>query len=86
MNKRKVGSFISKLEALKEKVATLGAEMEEFAEAERSKWDDRSEKYQESEKGEAESEDIGNVEQAASYANDGDIESALDALGSIEVD
>ena len=83
-DRKAVSDEVSKLEEMKSDISMIGEALRELADAEQEKYDNLSEGLQASEKGQAIQTAAEALDEAASECDEGNIQSALDALGNIE--
>lgn len=83
---KKVSAFLSRLEELRELTTSLEGEIETLKDELQEAYDNKSENWQDSDKGSEFQDIITNLEEAVSALNDGNIGNAQDAIGSISID
>lgn len=84
-DRKEISNIISELEALQAKVEELGSQLRDLAEAEQDKFDNLPEGLQASERGEAIDQAAQSLGDAAEALETGDIGSALDNLGALDL-
>lgn len=83
-DRKKVDELKAKLGALKSETENVGTELRELADREQEKFDNMNESLQGSERGQAIESAAQNLDSAASEAEEGNANGALEALEEIE--
>ena len=81
-----VSRAISDLQGMRATLEVLGGALRDLADAEQETFDNRSEAWQESERGQQHAANAEALSNAADYAEEGEVGSCLDALENIALD
>lgn len=83
-NREVIAKLVGQLADLKSQAETIGEELRTLADDEQGKFDNLSEGLQAAESGQAIETAAGILDEAAGYAEDGDVGEAISALESLE--